>query len=114
MNKRDIFGENNPNYGNTFSHSEEFKRRQSLRMKKRFSKNGDVLSKNLCTKGKKLNLSEEQRKTLSQRMKKINESGFINRGGKCKFYKIDGFTIQGRYELYYYLKYLRGTKCSES
>lgn len=98
-------GSLNSNYGNKIVHSNEFKLRQSKNMIDRWDR-GEIHTTN---KGMRLNLTNEERMARVGRMKKINEIGFINRGGKCKFYKIDGFTIQGRYELYYYLKYLRGT-----
>lgn len=102
MTEQNHYGSFNPNYGkrHTNMHSEEFKARMSERLKKSME---DGTWKPPSTKGKKLNISDEDREARRQRAIKVNTKGFENKGGRCKFYNIDGITLQGRYELYYYL-----------
>lgn len=59
---------------------------------------------NTLTPEQSRNMSEGIKKGLreSQKNKEREESG-IHTGGKCKLFFIDGYLIQGRYELYYFL-----------
>ena len=93
-------GERNGNFGKRHSnmHSEEFKQRIGEIAKA--TKTG----KPSPIKGKKQNLTEEQRQARRERVAKTNERGFENRGGKCKFFMVDGVLLQGRYELRFYLE----------
>lgn len=90
-------GNNNPNFGNTIIHTKEFKEKQ------RINAINNGLGKVYTTKGMKLNITEERRKALRKHINNVNNKGFENKGGRCKFYQINGVLIQGRYELYYYL-----------
>ena len=91
-------GERNPNYGNhNPKHSEEFK--QMIREK--LNPPGRNYGHN---KGRKLNLKDDHRRALAERVSKTNERGFDNRGGRCKFFMVDGVLLQGRYELRFYLE----------
>ncbi len=50
--------------------------------------------------------TDEYREKVSKRTKllwKNGEMNFENKGGRCKWFDIDGVLLQGRYELYYYL-----------
>lgn len=93
-------GERNGNFGKRHEnmHSVEFKAR--IAEINRELKTG----KPSKSKGKKLNLNDEQRQQLRERVAKTNENGFDNKGGRCKFFQVDGLLIQGRYELKYYLE----------
>lgn len=77
-------------------HSEEFKQRMR-------DNNPLKYRSNPSNKGVKLNISEQTRANIKQRITELNKRGFDNKGGRCKFYDIEGVILQGRYELYYYL-----------
>jgi hypothetical protein len=60
---------------------------------------------NTVTLGRKLNLSDEERKRRANHVKSnINAKGLnVENGNYCKFYEVDGLRIQGRWELAYIL-----------
>lgn len=86
-------GSDNPNYGKRRKNPEHSKRM----MGNKFAKGS------LGNKGKKLNISENGRKALVANINRLNSRGFENKGGRCQFFSVNGMTLQGRYELYYYL-----------
>lgn len=78
------------NIGNTGKkiHSERFKQRMRENNPVKFRKNA----------GRK-HFSKEERQRMRQHMIKVNNQGFENKGGKCKWYEYKGIKCQGRYEL---------------
>jgi hypothetical protein len=100
-------GENNPNYNkHNKIHSEEFKQRMR--------DNNPIKFKKTSPKGSTLSLSPEEIDRRKQHIKKVNERGFENKGGRTKFYDVDGVKLQGRYELFFYLSNNRKhTKCNQ-
>lgn len=95
----DKSGVDNPMFGR--KHSEEAKRKMSEKKKLKSKEYSERLKGNSITKGRKLALSDEARQALRDRIAKVNEKGFINKGGRCKFYQYAGIDVQGRYELIY-------------
>ena len=86
------------NRGNTGQqiHSEEWKQMMRDKFKGRtFSKETrDKISKAVRDKGK----SEQAKESTLKHIKALNEKGFVNKGGKCKFFEEGGMQVQGRYE----------------
>lgn len=87
-------GSDNPMFQN--KRTEEWKKSHSEFMK------GNVLAiGNKSTKGRKVNFTEEHKNNLRKHLKRLNERGFENKGGRCKWYEYKGLKVQGRYELYF-------------
>ena len=78
-------------------HTEEFK--QSIRDNAPWKFKGPFGN----GKGFKVNLTQKRLAELQELMRQVNSSGIKNTGGCCKFFKVDGVILQGRYELYFYL-----------
>lgn len=81
--------------------------RQSAIMEKLKPKYRARMLGNSITKGRKLNLTEEHRQKLRDRIAKTNAKGFVNKGGRCKHYTFRGIRAQGRYELIYLIRQLK-------
>ena len=73
---------------------------KNLEHSKRMIGNKNALG-NKSNSGKKLNFSEEHKAKIREHLKRLNERGFENKGGRCKFYKIENLIVQGKYELYF-------------
>lgn len=92
-------GEGNGNYGKRRPglHSDEFKHRIGKILNDRSKPRKSL-------KGFKHKMTEERQRIARETIAKNNERGFENRGGKCKFFMVDGVLLQGRYELRFYLE----------
>lgn len=76
--------------------TEEWKKSHSDFMK------GNTLAKGShSNKGRKVILTEEHKNNIRKHLKRLNERGFENKGGRCKWYEYKGLKVQGRYELYF-------------
>lgn len=87
-------GENNPMFEST--RTEEWKKKHS-----EFMKGNKYGLDNHSLKGVKRNFSEEHKNNIRKHLKRLNERGFENKGGRCKWYEYKGLKVQGRYELYF-------------
>ena len=96
---KDVAGINGSNYGNigNFHHSEEFKHKQ------RINAINNKIGKRDRTHDKIRIFDEHFINQSKENAKRLHEIGFENKGGKCSWFDVGGFVVQGKYELYYYL-----------
>lgn len=87
-------GENNPMFKN--KRTKEWKKEHS-----EFMTGNRYALNNHSLKGVKRNYSEEHKNNIRKHLKRLNEKGFENKGGRCKWYEYKGLKVQGRYELYF-------------
>lgn len=67
----------------------------------KFMKNNSYSKGNHSNLGKNIKFSDIHKAKIREHLKRLNERGFENKGGRCKFYKIENLIVQGKYELYF-------------
>lgn len=87
-------GSDNPMFNST--RTEEWRHKHS-----EFMRDNKLAVGNKSNLGRKNILSEQGKENIRKHLKRLNERGFENKGGRCKWYEFNGLKVQGRYELYF-------------